>query len=264
MISIKDLNFKYHNKIIFEDFNLTINNNRIVSIIGPNGCGKTTLAKILVGLLEFEGTIKINKKELNKENINEIRKNVGVVFSNPDNQFVAETVMDDIAFTLENMNYSKEKIKEKIEQISNYLEITDILECNPSELNINQKQLVCLACALVHEPKTLILDEALIRLDPLVKDKFKNILLELKKEMIIINITHDIEDTLISDEVILMDKGKVLLKGDKEELYKQENLLTDLGFKLPFMVELSNRLKFYDLIDETIYDMRDMVNQLWK
>lgn len=265
MIKITNLNFNYKSKQLFNGLNMEIEKGKITSIVGPNGSGKSTLVKILIGLYNFNGTIKINDLLLLKDNIKEIRKSIGVVFTNPDNQFVAETVMDDIAFTLENMNYKKKDIRKKIEEITKYLGIYDILEYNPHDLNSNQKQLVSLASALVHDPKILILDEALTMLDPFDKEKILNILKELNdKGLTILSISHDIEDTLISDKIYVLDKGKIVLSGTKDEVYKEEDLLHKLGFELPFMVELSNRLMFYDLIDHVIYDMEEMVDSLWK
>lgn len=265
MITIKNLNFNYKLKRIFENLNMEIEKGKITSIIGPNGSGKSTLIKILIGLYNYNGSIRINDISLLKDNIKEIRKIIGVVFANPDNQFVAETVMDDIAFTLENMNYKKENIRKKIEEVTKYLGIYDILEYNPHDLNSNQKQLVSLASALVHDPKILILDEALTMLDPFDKEKILNILKELNdKGLTILNISHDIEDTLISDTIYVLDKGKIVLSGTKDEVYKEEDLLHNLGFELPFMVELSNRLMFYDLIDHVVYDMEELVDNLWK
>lgn len=265
MITIRNLTFKYRTKDMFDNVDMDIEKGKITSIIGPNGSGKSTLVKILVGLYRYNGKIEINNIPLLKDNRKEIRKNIGVVFTNPDNQFVAETVMDDIAFTLENMNYKKIDIRKKIEEVSKYLGIYDILECNPHDLNSNQKQLVSLASALVHDPKILILDEALTMLDPYDKEKILKILKELNsKGLTILNISHDIEDTLISDKIYVLDKGKIVLSGTKEEVYKEEDKLHKLGFELPFMLELSNRLMFYDLIDHVIYDMEEMVDILWK
>ncbi len=265
MISIKKLGFKYRQKEIFNDLDMVIEKGKITSIIGPNGCGKSTLVKILVGLYRYTGSIVIDNIPLLKDNRKAIRQKIGVVFTNPDNQFVAETVIDDIAFTLENMNYKKIHISKKIEEVTKYLGIYDILEANPHDLNSNQKQLVSLASALVHDPDILILDEALTLLDPLEKDRVLDILKDLnKKGLTILNISHDIEDTLISDMIYVMDEGKIILSGSKEEVYKEEKVLKSLGFKLPFMVELSNRLMFYDLIDHVIYDMKEMVDILWK
>lgn len=265
MITIRNLTFKYRTKDMFDNVDMDIEKGKITSIIGPNGSGKSTLVKILVGLYRYNGKIEINNIPLLKDNRKEIRKNIGVVFTNPDNQFVAETVMDDIAFTLENMNYKKIDIRKKIEEVSKYLGIYDILECNPHDLNSNQKQLVSLASALVHDPKILILDEALTMLDPYDKEKILKILKELNsKGLTILNISHDIEDTLISDKIYVLDKGKIVLSGTKEEVYKEEDKLHKLGFELPFMLELSNRLMFYDLIDHVIYDMEEMMDILWK
>lgn len=261
MINIKNLNLKYRDKIIFKDFNLKIGDKKIVSILGQNGSGKTSLMRVLLGLEQFEGTVEINGRLLNNQNKKNIRKEIGIVFSNPDNQFINEIVIDDITSILENMNYKKEKITERLGYVVNLLNIKEILYCNPNQLNINQKQLVLLACALVHEPKILILDE-LNNLDD--KEQINKILLELKKDMLIINITQDIEDTLISDEVILLDKGNLVLQTTKEKLYENEKILSHLGFKLPFMVELSNRLIFYNLIDNVTYDMKELVDLLWK
>ena len=265
MIKIENLNFSYRNKKIFEKLNLNVEKGKIVSIIGPNGCGKSTLVKILVGLISYNGRITIDDIPLLKDNRKEIRKRIGVVFTNPDNQFVAETVMDDVAFTLENMNYKKEDIRKKIEEVTKYLGIYDILESNPHDLNANQKQLVSLASALVHDPKILILDEALTSFDPVEKDRIIKLLQELNKEgLTVINISHDIEDTLISDEIFVMNGGQIVLTGTKDEVYKEEKLLKSLGFNLPFTVDLSNRLMFYNLIDHIIYDMKELVDTLWK
>jgi len=263
MVKISNLHFEYKNKVIFDEFNLEIKDKSIVSIIGQNGSGKSTLVKILVGLLDFDGEIIINDTLLNKTNLREIRKNIGIVFENPDNQIVKEIVYDDIAYTLNNMNV--EDVKSKVLEIAEYLGIVDILYSNINSLNVNQKQLVCLASALVRDPQILILDESLALLDAFEKDKVLNLLKDLKRKgLTIINITHDIEDTLISDEIIVVDKGKVVLKGRKNKVYKSEKILKPLGFDLPFMVELSNRLMFYGLIDHVIYDMEEMVDILWQ
>lgn len=264
-IEIHNLNFKYKEKVIFNNLNLNIEQGKITAIIGSNGSGKSTLVKIILGLLRFNGTIKIGDKLLVKDNIKEIRKQIGVVFENPDNQFVAETVMDDIAFTLENMNCDKKEIKNKIEEISKYVGIYDILEKNPYDLSGGQKQLVALASALVHEPKLLILDEALTMIEPMLKNHISDLLIDLRnKGMTILFVTHDIEETTFGDNIILLETGKVMMQGVKEEVYKEEKKLHTLGFQLPFMVELSNRLMFYNLIDHIIYNMEEMVNTLWK
>lgn len=134
-VVVKNLDFSYKDKKVLNNVNFEIEDNSITTILGNNGSGKSTLVKILLGLLNSKGYIKINDQLLIKENFNNIRKQIGVVFENPDNQFVAETVMDDIAFTLENMNIKKDNIRSKIEEVVTYLNIKDILESDPHSLS---------------------------------------------------------------------------------------------------------------------------------
>lgn len=264
MVDINNLNFKYKNKLIFENFNLNIKSKKITTIVGLNGSGKSTLVKIISGLLKYDGSVKVNGLEV-KDNITEVRKNIGVVFENPDNQIIKEIVYDDIACVLRNMGLDDKEIKDKVYKIASYLNIKDLLNLNVNKLDTNQKQLVCLAGALVHNPKVLILDESLSLIDPLEKDNILNLLKDLKKQgLCIINISHDIEDTLISDEIVFLDEGSMIFKGNKEAFYKQEKLISSFGYNLPFMVDLSNRLMFYGLIDHVIYDMKEMVDTLWE
>lgn len=264
-IAIRNLCFSYGENKVFDKFDLTIEKGTFTTIIGLNGSGKSTLVKIMLGLLDFRGSVKIGSYLLLENNYKKIRKKIGVVFSNPDNQFVAETVMDDIAFTLENMKCSKKDINSKIKKITKKLEIEHLLNINPHELSGGEKQLVALACSLVHDPDILILDEALEMIEPLQREKVLDLLVELnKKGLTILNLTHDIEESLYGDDIIIIDKGKLLIHKPKEEVYKEEKLFKKLGIKLPFMVELSNRLMFYDLIKKPIYDMEVMVSKLWK
>lgn len=257
IISIKNLNFKYKNKIIFEKLNLNIKKNSITTIIGKNGSGKSTLVKLLTGIIPSDN-IKYNDEILNKRNV---FKKIGVVNDVLENEFIGKTVKEYLNMTLLNMEYNKKKIKKRLEYIIDKLGLYEVINENPNNLSNSKKQLVSLAGALIYEPEVLILDNALAYFDS--KDEILKLLLELKENMTIIHITQDIEDTLISDQVVIIDK-KVILKGNKEKIYKEEKTLNNLGYKLPFMVELSNRLQFYNLIDETMYDMQKMVDTLWK
>lgn len=266
IIRLKNLNFSYDNKVIFKDFDLDIEKGKFVSIVGSNGSGKSTLVKILVGLLKAEGYINIYRMNLCEDNLMDIRRNIGVVFENPDNMFVAETVLDEIVFSLENLEYAKSTIKTKVDKVLEFIPIKEILEKNPHYLSAGEKQLVSLASALITEPKILILDEAFSMVDGVMKDKILKLLKKLNREkkITIINVTHDIEETVYGDDIIVLDNGKIELSGDKLEVYKQEKKLKKLGLDLPFMVDLSNKLSYYGLVDKTILDMNEMVNHLWK
>lgn len=266
IIEIKNLNFNYNDKQIFQDFNLNIKKSSFTTIIGLNGSGKSTLIKILLGLLDYNGEIKIDGLILNNKNINEIRKKIGVVFENPDNQFVAETVMDDIAFSLENLQTNPLEIKTKVKEIAEYIGISKLLERVPHSLSGGEKQLVALASALVHEPKILILDEALTMVDIKVRKKIYDILEDLhkNKDITIINVTHDMDEVLYGEDIILLDKGNIILKGLKEEVLLEEKVFNKLNLELPFMVSLSIKLKYYGLVDRLIFDMEEMVDEIWK
>lgn len=266
IIAIKNLNFSYGDKVIFKDFNLDIEKGKFIHIVGSNGSGKSTLVKVLVGLLKPEGYINIYRMNLCEDNLMDIRRNVGVVFENPENTFVAETVLDEIVFPLENLDYAKSTIKKKIDKVLEYLPIEELLEKNPHYLSGGEKQLIGLASALITEPKILILDDAISMLDGITKNKILKLLKRLnnEKKITIINVTHDMEETTYGDEIVVLDKGKLVLSGDKLEVYKEEKKLKRLGLDLPFMVDLSNKLSYYGLVDKTILDMNEMVNHLWK
>lgn len=266
IIKIKNMSFNYKNKQIFENFDLDIEKGKFIHIVGPNGSGKSTLVKILLGLLKADGYISIYRMNMCDANLMDIRRNIGIVFENPDNTFVAETVADDIAFALENLQYTPKTIGDKIKKISEYLNITHLLEKNPHYLSGGEKQLVALAGALITDPKILILDEALTMLDGIEKESILKLLKKLiqEKKITIINVTHDMEETVYGDKIIVLDNGKVVFNDEKEVVYKEEKTLKKLGLELPFMVDLSNKLRYYGLVDENILNMNEMVNHLWK
>ena len=266
IIKLKNMSFCYRNKIIFKNFDLDIEKGKFIHIVGPNGSGKSTLVKILLGLIKAEGYINIYRMNICEDNLMDIRRNIGVVFENVDNTFVGETVVDDIAFSLENLQYTQKTIDDKIKKISEYLKIEELLEKNPHYLSGGEKQLVALASALVTDPKILILDEALTMLDGVEKDNVLKLLKKLVKEkkITVINVTHDMEDTVYGDKIIVLDRGKLIFNDDKEKVYKEEKRLKRIGLELPFMVDLSNKLRYYGLVDEDILNMNAMVNHLWK
>lgn len=259
------MSYSYSSIKVLDNVSFSIEENAINSIIGPSGSGKSTIVKILTGLLKTDAEIDISFMKMDKKNLYEIRKKIGVVFENPDNQFVADTVIDDIAFSLENMNYKNDIIMKKIKHIAKLLDMEYLLYREPAKLSGGEKELVAIAGALAHDPKVLILDEALTMLDCNKKIKVLEVLKKLTKEgLTIINITHDSEELLYSDKIILLNKGKVIKTGTKDDIFKDDLLLTRNGVDLPFIVDLSIKLKYYGLIDDIVYDMDKLVDILWK
>lgn len=266
IIIIREINFSYKNKVIFDKFNLNIKRGTWTTIIGPNGGGKSTLIKIMTGLLKLDGYVSIDNVVLDNNSRKHIISKMGVLFENPDFMFVAETVMDEMAFALENIGQDKEFIKNKVDEVSKYLKIEHLLTKNPHELSGGEKQMVALASVLVTDPSILLLDEALNRIDNYERTSILKLLKKINKEkkITIINITHDVEESIYGDDIVLLDQGKIILKGNKELVFMEEKVFNTIGLDIPFMAELSNKLKFYNLIDKMILDMDEMVEALWK
>lgn len=266
IISIKNLSFSYENKMIYNNLELNIRKGTFTTIIGPSGAGKSTLIKLLLGIEKTKDYIRINDLLVTEKNIKKIRKTVGVVFQTVDNGFVAETVMDEIAFSLENLNLEKKTIRKKIIEVSELLEIKNLLEEEPHHLSAENKQLVALASVLVLAPPIIILDSGLSKLDSLKRDKVLSILrrLHAMQNTTIIHVTNDIEDVLFGDEIIFINKGKLAIQGKTEEVLKRKDIFDSANMERPFAVELSEKLKFYDIIDKTYYDLNKLVGAIWK
>lgn len=266
VVVIKDLSFKYGDKLIFDKINLNIKAGEWLSLIGPNNSGKTTLIKILAGLLETNNEILIDGMPLNKDNIKEIRKRIGIIFENVDNQFVTETVRSELAFTLENLSYEEREINDRIDEIAVKFQLEDILNCDPHNLSGGEKQKVALASVLITKPKILILDGALSMLDHHERIKILDMLKKLHREegLTIIHTTYNLEETYDSDRIVVLNEGVILVDGPTKEVLKQDKIFNRIGLEVPFMVDLSLKLKLYGLIDNLILDMDEMVNALWK
>lgn len=268
IIEIKNLTFRYGRKFIYDNFSLTIEKGSFVTIAGPNGSGKTTLVKILSGLSKSYSDIKIFEKPLNKKNLNDIRKDVGFVFDNPDNFFACETVEDELAFSLENLSIQPSTIKRKINEISKLLKLDEYLKQNPMELSGGEKQKLALACALMLEPRILVLDEALMMIDINEKDTILKILKEYneRKRVTIIYLTHDLKEALYSDRLIVLNEGKVIIDGKLPNALEEESVMRKIGLEVPFIVELMKKLKLYNIIEEnySYMDFERLVDEIWK
>lgn len=266
VIEVKNVSYMKREKTILDSINLTIYQGDFVSIVGNNGAGKSSLIRLLLGLDENTcGTISILGKQLNN-NKNEIRKHIGVIFENPTDTFVTNKVCDELSFSLKNMNVSKKEISSRLEEVSNYLHIEHLLDCIPHSLSGGEKQLVSLGAALMLHPDILIIDESLDMIDALTKDKILSLLKKIHKEkgMTIIYVTQELEDVMYTDRVILLSSGSILLDEKVKDSFSNEKVYVKAGLSLPFMVELSKKLQYYDLMDKVEFNMDKLVNKLWK
>ncbi len=267
-IEIRDLVFSYDEKVnALDGVSIEIQKGDYVSIIGHNGSGKSTLAKLLIGLMEVNhGEILVDGEALTIDNVYEIRKKLAIVFQNPDNQFIGSTVRDDIAFGLENRQVEPKKMEAIIEAYATRVGMQDYLNHEPTKLSGGQKQRVAIAGVLSMHPEVLILDEATSMLDPKGRKEVNDLVHELHeaKDMTILSITHDIEEAIMSDYIIVMNQGKVFMQGKPEEILIKIDALTDIGLDIPFSVKfyLDMKEKGYDL--KTPYDMEGMVDILWQ
>ena len=268
-VEIKNLNYSYNETTpVLKNINIDINKGEYVSIVGHNGSGKSTLCKLMIGLLNKDsGSISINGLLLNKDNINEIRHKVAIVFQNPDNQFIGATVEDDIAFSLENDNVPREEMVNLVKEYAKKVGMEEFLSKEPSYLSGGQKQRVAIADALIRKPDLLILDEATSMLDPNGKMEILNLLKKMREEnpdLTIVSITHDIEEAYLSDRIILLHEGEVVLSCLPSELFKNKELIERYNLSVPFIVTLKSRLEElgYNVSDSN--SLEDIGEKIWQ
>jgi len=256
MLKVSDLSFSYDGKTkALNHINLDIKKGTWVSILGHNGSGKSTLSKCLVGLLSpSQGEIEIDGLPLNEENLVDIRQKIGIVFQNPDNQFVGVTVRHDIAFGLENQCKTPEEMEEKVKYYANLVGMQEFLSKEPHQLSGGQKQRVAIAGALAMEQDILILDEATSMLDPEGTEEIIELIKILNKELnkTIITITHDLSFAADSDELIVLKNGEMILEGKPEIVFSHEEVLKSSHLELPFEVKLYLRASKDKAIDPKI------------
>ena len=248
LIEVTNLTFSYDKKVnVIDGVSFSVESGKYISIIGHNGSGKSTFAKLLIGLLEAkEGQIKAFGLEMNPKNVHEIRRKIGIVFQNPDNQFVGATVRDDIAFGLENRCVPQSKMDDIINEFSKKVHMENYLDKEPENLSGGQKQRVAIAGILALSPEVIIFDEATSMLDPRGKREVRESIDELRKEnpnLSILSITHDLEEAFSSDEVILLQEGKVIAYDKPENLLEKPEIFESTGLDLPFKNKLLNELK---------------------
>lgn len=262
-IEINQLSWKYNgsSKKALDDINLTIEENTFLGIIGPNEAGKTTLVSSIKGIIPnnysgvFKGHVKIFGKELKKYNPIEISQMIGMVFSDPESQFTSMSVEEEIAFGLENMGYSYNEIKQRLEWVSELTSIEELLEKPPYDLSGGQKQRIAIASVLAMQPKIIILDEPTSMLDPFSKDYVFSLLKKMKDELniTIIVIEHNIEKIAeLSDSILLMNDGKIKKFEPTEKFFNDIDYIESNGIKVPEAIKFIHYVYRYNDIYEDI------------
>ena len=248
---------------IIKDFNLVIKDKGIYSVVGKSTSGKTLLTKTLAGFTEYSGNIDILGLTLNK-NIKKVRDKVGFLFEDFNDMFICETAKQEYEYELRKLNLKEDEISSKIDEISSNLNIKNLLDRSIVELSGGEVKLVSIGLILLKNPSMLILDEPFNMLDEKSKNVIIKILKRLSKTIPIIIFSNNLSDVLFSKKIFILNYGKIVLSGKKDEVLRCENELKKSGLCLPIMADLSNKLSYYGLLDDIILDIDKMVNKLWK
>ena len=270
IIDVKNLSFRYKESQEYydlKDITFHVKRGEWISIVGHNGSGKSTTVRLIDGLLEAEsGEILIDGQQLTEENIWDLRRQIGMVFQNPDNQFVGATVEDDVAFGLENQGISRQEMKERVEEALNLVDMLGFKKKEPARLSGGQKQRVAIAGVVAQRPAILILDEATSMLDPEGRRELIETVQGIRKDydMTVISITHDLEEVAMSDRVLVMKKGIIESTSSPRELFSR-NDLDKIGLDDPFANQLKHFLSQsgYDLPEHYLTES-ELEDKLWE
>ena len=270
IIDVKNLSFRYKESQEYydvKDITFHVKRGEWLSIVGHNGSGKSTTVRLIDGLLEAEsGEIVIDDQRLTEENVWNIRRQIGMVFQNPDNQFVGATVEDDVAFGLENQGLSRQEMKKRVEEALDLVGMLDFKKREPARLSGGQKQRVAIAGVVALRPAILILDEATSMLDPEGRRELIETVKGIRKDydMTVISITHDLEEVAMSDRVLVMKKGEIESTSSPRDLFSR-NDLDQIGLDDPFANQLKNSLNQhgYDLTENYLTES-ELEDKLWE
>ncbi|MBW7799097.1 MAG: energy-coupling factor ABC transporter ATP-binding protein [Streptococcus thermophilus] len=271
MIEIKNLKFKYNQdqtSYTLNDVSFHVKHGEWLSIVGHNGSGKSTTARLIGGLLVADsGQIIVDGQELTEETVWDIRDKIGMVFQNPDNQFVGATVEDDVAFGLENKGLPYKEMVSRVQEALSFVGMMDFKDREPARLSGGQKQRVAIAGIIAMRPSILILDEATSMLDPEGRQELIQSIEDIRQQygMTVLSITHDLDEVAMSNRVLVLKQGKVESISSPRELFSRGSELVDLGLDIPFSALLTQKLKNQGLIDcEGYLTEKELVEQLWE
>ncbi|WP_203334947.1 energy-coupling factor ABC transporter ATP-binding protein [Planococcus beigongshangi] len=239
-----------------------------VALVGHNGSGKSTIAKLMNGLLfPQEGSVKVMGHTMSEETLWNIRSQMGMVFQNPDNQFVGATVQDDVAFALENNGVPHAEMVERVHEALHQVKMADYKDHEPHHLSGGQKQRVAIAGALAMRPKLLILDEATSMLDPQGRMEVIETIRRLREStgLTVISITHDLEEAALAGRMIVMNEGHKHVEGAPKDVFKRGDELTGMGLDLPFAMRMTHLLQEAGVgLQEEHMTEDKLVDELWK
>ncbi|MCT3573663.1 energy-coupling factor ABC transporter ATP-binding protein [Levilactobacillus brevis] len=270
IISVDHLTYQYdeNQAPALTDVSFTVHAGEWLAIVGHNGSGKSTLAKSLDGLLPFtQGSVTVGGITLTPETVWRVREQIGMIFQNPDNQFVGATVEDDVAFGLENRQISRDEMVPRVQAALAQVGMTSFAQREPSSLSGGQKQRVALAGIVAIAPKILILDEATSMLDPQGRIEMLAIVRQLRQQqnLTVISITHDIDEAASADRVLVIDDGRLVDEAVPSQIFERGTQLVEMGLDLPFTEKLKAALRQRGITPPTTYQTAaEMEEWLWQ
>ena len=269
IIEINQIEFSYQEEATpaLKDISFSINKGEWVAIVGHNGSGKSTLAKAINGLhLPQKGTVTVGGMTLSEESVWDVRRMVGMVFQNPDNQFVGATVEDDVAFGLENQGIERSEMQRRVQDALEKVKMQEFATREPARLSGGQKQRVAIAGVVALRPDIIILDEATSMLDPEGRDDVIATIRKIKEEsdLTVISITHDIDEAASANRILVMRDGELYQEGTPDEIFSAGPELVSLGLDLPFPEKLNSALKDRGVnVPANYLDEEGMMDWLW-
>jgi len=266
ILEIKNLNYSYKDKKVIDNLSLTIEEGSFTTIVGNNKSGKTTLIKLICGLLDSKESIIAGYTYIDNKRIHDNSKLFGVSFSDINNKFLFKDVYKEMAFPLENLNIKPVDIEKRILTIAKEFSNTKILDKKIENLTNSEKQELLIMISLLHNPKILLLDNSLSMMNKETKTKVLKVLRKYIEEnkLTIILATTNLEEIIDADYTYVLNKGNIVMEGKPLSVFREETILNRVGLELPFMIDLSLKLEFYELLTEEITDMDRLVDTLWK
>lgn len=266
ILDISNLKFEYSNNIIFNDLTFSIQKNTYNALLGCNNSGKTTLIRIITGILQSNDSVSVDNILLNKRNLKKYSLLIGSFFLNDNVNFLFENVISELVFSLENLCYSKKEIDKRLNYMLKVFKIENLIDKKITELTDFEKVKVGIASALMHEPKILLLDDVFEMLD---YSQYLEITKIIRKYMIssdltVLYTTINLDNCLEADNILLIDEKKIALSGGVDKFLAKDNFLSRIGINISDMLDMSLKLKFYGLIDKILKTPKEMVDELWK
>jgi len=264
LLQVNNLSYSYKEKQIFENLQFSIKKSSLNLILGSNSSGKTTLIRLLTGILPSNDCISIDDIKLNKNNLHDYLLSFGTVFFDCECKFLFDTVKEELSFPLENLNYKKKEIEKRIEEVSNILNIYDCIDKKVNELTNFEQAKVLIAVSILHNPKIIFLDNPLKKLSMIEQKNIVELLNKIKKDITVCITSSKLDNVLMFDNILVLGNGNIAMQGKPLDIINKDNELAKLGINIPSMIDLSIKLQFYGILkDEVVTEVDRMVDKLW-